>query len=328
MALCKAKTVNFINLSIHFESVASKESSLRRIQRFMAQYDFSGDAVALLIFRLLPQKMNLKLVIDRTNWKFGKININILMLGVCYKNIAFPLLFTLLNKKGNSSCQERIDLLKRYINLFGLHTIESITGDREFVGQVWIGFLNQCGISYFMRIKKNFIIGLTDKRKNVKAFWLFNQLKPNEFYHYPKIIQINGQYGYLSGCKIIDEKGKIDFLIVVSYNKPQHSLGYYKDRWQIEMLFKGLKSSGFNIEQTHLKDLERIEKLLLLVSIAFVWAYKVGDYIHTNLKEIKIKKHQRKAISVFKYGLDYLANFLLNPLMITKFNPFQLLSCT
>ena len=55
---------------------------------------------------------------------------------------------------------------------------------------------------------------------------------------------------------------------------------------------------------THLSDIQRIERLLLLVMIDFVWVYNVGDYVHRNLKEIKIKKHGKKANSIFRYGLD------------------------
>lgn len=40
---------------------------------------------------------------DRTNWKFGEANINILMLGITYKGIAYPLLFSMLDKRGNSN---------------------------------------------------------------------------------------------------------------------------------------------------------------------------------------------------------------------------------
>jgi hypothetical protein len=57
--------------------------------------------------------------------------------------------------------------------------------------------------------------------------------------------------------------------------------------------------------------IKRIEKLVLLVMIAFVWCYKVGIYLH-QLKPIIIKKHGRKAKSIFKKGLDALANFFLN----------------
>jgi len=33
---------------------------------------------------------------DRTNWKFGQQNINVLVLAVVYHGVAFPLLFKLL----------------------------------------------------------------------------------------------------------------------------------------------------------------------------------------------------------------------------------------
>jgi len=72
-----------------------------------------------------------------------------------------------------------------------------------------------------------------------------------------------------------------------------------------------MKGSGFNLEATHLNKIERVEKLVLLVMIAFVWCYKVGIYRHEQ-NPIKIKKHGRKAKSIFKYGLSYIASYLLN----------------
>lgn len=52
-----------------------------------------------------------------------------------------------------------------------------------------------------------------------------------------------------------------------------------------------MKSSGFNIEDTHVTNLNRLEKLFMLTMIACLWCYKVGDYIHTQIRPIKIKKH-------------------------------------
>jgi len=66
----------------------------------MANFDFPMRVVSKFIFGILPKKKDLILVMDRTNWKFGSRNINILMLGVCYKNMAVPLIFSMLNKKG------------------------------------------------------------------------------------------------------------------------------------------------------------------------------------------------------------------------------------
>ena len=43
------------------------------------------------------------LTMDRTNWKWGKSNINILMVGVAYKGSAIPLFWEMLDKQGNSN---------------------------------------------------------------------------------------------------------------------------------------------------------------------------------------------------------------------------------
>ena len=324
IALCKVQTVNFSKLSKTFDVSADADSTLRRIQRFMAKFNLDSNLIARLIFSLLPEKENLTLSIDRTNWKFGKTNINIFMLGVVYQGVAFPLLFTMLHKQGNSNSKERIDLINRYIILFGADSIDCIVADREFVGKNWIAFLNDNNLRYYIRIRQNFKVFVPQKNKYVKVFWLFNAYKINEFIFYPKIIEINGQLCYLSGSKLSGN----DYLILISFNKPETSKEYYKQRWQIEMTFKAMKSSGFDIEKTHLQDIERIEKLILLVMIAFVWSYKVGIYLHQNYKKIIVKKHGRKAISIFKYGLEYIANYLLNSKMKRKINIFQFLSCT
>ena len=63
-----------------------------------------------------------------------------------------------------------------------------------------------------------------------------------------------------------------------------------------------MKTSGFNIEDSHLTDLERIEKLVALVIVAFSWAYVVGDYLNRYIKPIKMKKHGKRDRSIFKHG--------------------------
>jgi hypothetical protein len=62
--------------------------------------------------------------------------------------------------------------------------------------------------------------------------------------------------------------------------------------------------------------------------IAFVWCYKIGDFLDENIQKIKIKKHGRRAISVFKYGLDYLSKFLFTGFKSLEYNLFCFLSCT
>jgi len=327
LALIKVQTVTFEKLANTFDSKANSESSLRRIQRFIASFSLDSDLIARLVFSLLPNQDKVKLTIDRTNWKFGQTDINIFMLGVVYKGVAFPLLFSMLSKRGNSNSQERIDLVNRFIKLFGKEKIESLVADREFVGNKWLKYLNYNEIKYYIRIRNNFKVFIPHKNREIKVSWLFNDLRVNQFRFYHKIVYINGELCYLSGSKLNKRNGKQEFLIIVSFNKPENALQDYKERWQIEMTFKAMKSSGFDIEKTHLQKEERIEKLILLIMIAFVWVYKVGIFLHKR-NPIKIKKHGRKAKSIFKYGLNYVANVLLNTQNQNNIPIFEFLSCT
>ncbi len=82
----------------------------------------------------------MQLTLDRTNWKWGKRNINILMLAIVYRGIAIPILWTLLNKRGNSDTKERIALIQRFIAIFeNLKPCVDMLPDREFIGEQWFG---------------------------------------------------------------------------------------------------------------------------------------------------------------------------------------------
>jgi hypothetical protein len=57
-------------------------------------------------------------------------------------------------------------------------------------------------------------------------------------------------------------------------------------------MFRAMKTSGFNLEDTHLTDLERISKLIALIAVAFVWVYRADTskqlnitIINKNIKE-------------------------------------------
>lgn len=326
--LCMVKSVNYDRLSSVFNVNADKNSCYRRIQRFMAEFDLSMEIVSKLIFSMLPPKDKYILVLDRTNWKFGSKNINILMLGICYKNVAFPLMFKMLNKRGNSDTAERIDLITTFIKWFGKDCIDSLLADREFVGANWMEFLNNERIRYFLRIRNNFKVFLYHKNQEIPVSWLFHDLKVGECRHYPKIVELHGQPCYLSATKTINQDKTVELLVVVSFNKPEQAMDYYKERWQIETLFRGLKSSGFDIEATHVTHLDRLEKLFSLTIIAFTWCYKIGDYLDENFKKIIVKNHGNRAVSVFKYGLDYLSRYLFTGYNPPKLNPFEFLSCT
>ena len=112
---------------------------------------------------------------------------------------------------------------------------------------------------------------------------------------------------YLSALRLDDG----ELLILASSQKPEGALERYAYRWEIETLLACLKGRGFRFESTRLTAQDRIENRMAVLAIAFAWAHKMGDWLHTERKAITVKKHQRLAISYFRYGLDWIRRTLV-----------------
>ena len=83
--------------------LSSKEKALRRLLNKLN----APDAYANFIHKLFKFD-KVELVMDRTNWKFGKSSINLFVLSFIWYNMAIPLYWMHLdNKGGNSSSQDR-----------------------------------------------------------------------------------------------------------------------------------------------------------------------------------------------------------------------------
>ncbi len=68
------------------------QSFYRRMQRFFAGQYFDYRQISQLIFKYVFIRPSATDFLDRTNWKWGKRNINILMLAIVYRGIAIPIL--------------------------------------------------------------------------------------------------------------------------------------------------------------------------------------------------------------------------------------------
>ena len=155
VALIQVKTLCLTQIASVFAGEAQIESHYKRIQRFLRFFEIDAAQLAWLVVQLLGQEGPWVLSMDRTNWQLGRIHINILMLGIVYKGVAFPLFWMLLKKTGNSNTKERIALLERFLSSFGASAILYLCADREFIGKAWFAYLGHQGIDFRIRLKKN-----------------------------------------------------------------------------------------------------------------------------------------------------------------------------
>lgn len=323
--LIRLRTVNLTRLSVLLNPKVSAQTSYRRYQKFFQQFFPDQESVAKLLSSFLPEG---KWVVsmDRTNWKFGKADINILMIAVGFKGIAVPLLWSLLPKKGNSNSNERIALMEKFIKWFGSEKIEVFVADREFIGTLWLDWLIGQKIPFSIRVKKDMLLRKSPSDKGKQAHTFFRHLKL-----YESLVLQGRYYAYGHYLNIAAVRGKEEESLIVLTNmpSPDKAIEAYRRRWEIETLFGSLKSRGFNLEDTHMSHPDKIATLVAILAIAFVWAFKVGEWLNS-ITPIKIKKHGRKSVSLFRKGLDFLADAILNyPFRKKEFEmAFKFLACT
>jgi hypothetical protein len=274
LALFKVRSVNLAELAQGFSGPAHVASHYKRLQRFFRAFTLDYEVLARLLVQLFPiGEGPWYLTLDRTNWKFGKTDLNFLILGIAHHGMALPILWTVLDKAGNSDTEERIALMQRFLKLFGATSIKALLADREFVGEDWWHWLQRENVPFYLRLKRNTLI---PNAWNVpmRVDRLFQSLKPGQTRYLEGRRPVWGCFVHLSVLRM--DEG--EWLALASSGAPQtEAFSAYSRRWDIETLFGALKSRGFNFEETHLTHPERIGKLLGLLALAFAWTYRTGE---------------------------------------------------
>ena len=222
LALIAVRTVNLTEIAVHMGGI-KKKPAYRKIQRFFQHFRVSNQAFLKFLLTLLPNEP-LVLVMDRTNWDYGKVHINFLVLGVLYQSTVIPLCWLVLPKKGNSNQTERIALFDFLLRFIPISRIKVFIADREFIGRDWLVYLKSRGVKRCIRMKKSSLILPNVKARSLKD--LFACLKLGESRFLRRRYKISGEWLYLAAVKLED-----DLLIVACDDKPRSGLKAYGLRW-------------------------------------------------------------------------------------------------
>ena len=87
-----------INTTKNNIRLKSKEQKIRRL---LDKFPITSKIYAKAVLTLFSVNANTELIIDRTNWKFGQIYINYLVLSLRWNNIAIPMYWMMLDNKGD-----------------------------------------------------------------------------------------------------------------------------------------------------------------------------------------------------------------------------------
>lgn len=305
-AVVRAKTVRIKELALYVASKGDLHAKIVKVERLLLKQNMCFISLGKIIVKLLCLKGKINIAIDRTNWQFGIKNLNFFVATIVYGNISIPIAWLLLDKKGNSSTDERKKLVERILTIIPKEMIEVILADREFVGEEWLEYLGGTQkLPFAIRVKKNEKIkhfnGGKMKLKKYFADMQIGEIKTIETKIYDSItIKIT--------CLQLERE---QLFVASNVLIGQQALLKYKQRWSIERSFLSLKTSGFNIEDTHMTDQKKLEKLFAITSLSLAICVVAGE-IKNKIYPIKIKKHGRKLYSLFTYGFDWLKDYFCN----------------
>lgn len=255
------------------------------------------------------------IIVDRTNWKRGIKNINLLTIGGLRDGIFLPLCWLQLNKQGNSNFEDRKQLIERFINLIKKKCVDTssmvLLADREFIGAEWFKYLVEKELHFVIRLKAKMYFDLqTCEGKKRTSLKYFNKYV-ERFGMYGVPMTLNGgSYSFVI-IKNPKHDPKEPYIYFISDLKEAKAIAnHYLKRWKIECAFKHLKTNGFNIENANLKDDLKIELLMAVVVFAYVVAVKEGIL---KMNTIKLKKYNNGktylSVSVFRAGYAILQAF-------------------
>lgn len=295
-----SRSVIFSEIADKIDKPIQVSSIERRIQDFFAKVKLDYQQVAVFLMSFVPHAQ-LTLSIDRTEWDFGRTQVNVLCVVVSIGKMAVPVYFEMLdNKSGNSNAHQRIALFKSLIRVIGKQRIQMLVMDREFIGHKWLNWLKSECIPFCVRVPKHHAILLA----NGERVWAEEVLTDNDIDCYQQDVVVDGVSVNLSLS--YDEKGELLYLIGTTL--PQTLRSWYKRRWAIEVFFQALKQRGFNLEDSCLRCIVKYRKLFAIVSMAYTicWATGIED---GKVNPVKTKKHGYPQYSVFRRGLNLVRQF-------------------
>lgn len=269
------KLANALPLAIKFQS------RRKRIQRFLSLPNLTIEKVWFPIVKewlstYLRDEKIIYLAIDRTNWS----RINLFVVSVIWDKRAVPIYFTLLPKLGSSNLTEQQKLLSQVIPIFNNYKV-CILGDREFCSVKLAKYLQNLNVYFCLRLKKNEFI---EVEKDIFVELKSLGLAPGTSF-FIKGVKVTKTRGFISFNVAAKWKRKINgvapkegWFILTNFDSLELAISAYKQRFDIEEMFRDFKKGGYNLEDTNVES-DRFISLVLLIAIAYTSATIQGRHI-------------------------------------------------
>lgn len=239
-----------------------------------------------LLARLAKDQHTLVLMIDQS-----KVNgaFEVLMVSVRLRKRAVPLFWIVRETKGGIGFQEQKALLEVIRGWLPEGSRVMLAGDRFYGTADLVGWCQKQGWGYRLRLKGNLCI-YQDQGPDKTLDQLKAEGKKT-------LERARFRSGMITHVGILHESGHEEPWYIAMDSRPnEYKTRDYGLRWGIENMFSDFKSRGFSLMQTHIRIAERLERLILVLSIALHWAVSLGLSHEKNHQDHAEKRGPKKPL--------------------------------
>jgi hypothetical protein len=317
-----SKSVNLGIIAGKITGLVRRLSNVKRLSRLLKNQNIDVEK----IYHPIAQEwmraqaaasQQVKLIIDGTKIGFGH---QLLMVSMAYRKRSIPICWTWVKYvKGHSTTEKQIEVLQKVHELLPPGVAVILVGDSEFGAIELIRCLDEWRWDYVLREKGRLSICL----KNETGWKKLSEISIQP-----------GQKIWIEQC-YLTQKEIYPVSILIYWKKGEDSPWYlatslpdqkmtisaYSRRMWIEEMFGDMKRNGFDFERTMLRDMDRLSRLTLAISLLYVWLISIGSRSIKNGDRVWVDRNDRRDLSIFQIGFRFMERKLVNSL------PFSIPLC-
>ncbi len=307
----------FEGRSVHLSRIASEITSeattlrvVTQLSRFLAneQVDVRDvyESVGRELLRQAAAVGRVVLIIDSTKVGFAA---QLVMVSVAYRGRALPLIRTWLDyPKGHSLTATQVDLLAAVRAWLPEGAEVALVGDSEY-GRCWLQEeLNFWGWQYALRQSTRNRVW----RKGETGFHSLDLIELRglgvQWFPHTLLTEENALPTHLLGYWADGQP--TPWWLATNLSTPQAVMTLYPYRMWTEEMFGDLKGNGFDLEATHLRQTDKLNRLTLAVSVLYVRLVALGVELTKLGRAREVDRPDRRDLRFFRRGFDFLKRAL------------------
>ena len=272
--MMEVRSANLMELAAALpREIGSKDHRYQYIERLLGNTHINCDeimeAYASEVFQhLAATKQTIVLMLDQS--KINELN-QVLMLSVRVRGRALPVAWRVRTTKGNIGFEAQKDLLEAMASWFPEGARIMLAADRFYGTASLIEWCQKAGWDYRIRLRNN--LTLTHQGGELSTGEILLAV--------PQGIENAELYGtgVMTNIGVLHESGHPEpWIIAMNVRPGKHTVLDYGLRWGIEAMFSDFKSRGFGLMQSQIEKPERLERLILIMTLAMYWAVSAGAF--------------------------------------------------